>query len=87
MSPEGFMIHELRWVMTQQGPNNQSVHHAVAESECHHDITLSTLARGLSLMIVRGVSLGEGTGVSKGHAKSVAAERALDYLNQNGLPE
>ncbi|KAI9447728.1 hypothetical protein H4582DRAFT_2068326 [Lactarius indigo] len=63
----GNIRHELSWTMTQEGPNNQAVHRAIAN--------------------LRGVTLGSGQGLSKGLAKRAAAEQALDYLADHGIPE
>ncbi|KAH9173363.1 hypothetical protein EDB89DRAFT_2068821 [Lactarius sanguifluus] len=66
-NPGGNIRSELNWTMTQEGPNNQAVHHAIAN--------------------LRNVTLGSGQGVSKGLAKRAAAEQALAYLNEHGIPE
>ena len=73
--------------MTEADLNNQAVHTATAMRECDRDITLSSAsARGLSLVVVRNVTLGEWDGPSKGSARRAAAKMALAFLAENGIP-
>jgi hypothetical protein len=85
-SPEGNITSEFNWKMSQTGPNNQAVHHAIAK--CRY----KTAQRNVKLAkhafaTVRGVSIGEGKGTSKGLAKGVAAKKAFDHLEEKWYPQ
>ena len=72
--------------MAQTGPNNQAVHHATAMCR-YNSAQRSAVPAKQVFATVRGVNLGVGQGLAKNRARSVAAEQALHYLTENGLPQ
>ena len=72
----GNLARYLSWLVEEEGPEHQRVHHATAKCEPFGHSDNSVLS-----CVVHGHGIGRGRGVSKSCAKQVAAQQALNYLS------
>jgi len=71
----------LQWSLAPHGNVARSLNWSMTQNSPNNQTVYTATA------MLYGVSLGEGKGPSRGWAKRAAAEMALSYLAQNGIPD